>query len=253
MTAGSALKQFFSLDVLDGQTRTKDPNLARRLRWSTIEFYGYYAAFVICVPLMFKAVIDISSPSHPNYHLYKDKLDDGLIPGRKVDNSDSQYASFRDQIPTLFIVLALHQGLRYAYDAVVQGTRKEHRLRFDALFGLLFLFVIHGTGALKLLIISTFFYMVAKLGGTSRMSPFLTWTAVVGLLFLNEWYQGYKFEVIHPALAVLDKWSGLLDRWHIHFNITALRLISYNMDWFWAQKAPTKHEVRPVQIANTNS
>lgn len=234
----------FTLDILDGQTRKKDPQKALTLRWSTLEFYAYYLVFLICVPLMFKAVIEISSPDHPNYLLYEELLDNGIVGGRKVDNSDTQYASFRNQIPTLFLVLGGHQGLRYIFDTVVQSPRKERRIRFDFLFGMIFLFVIHGTGAIKLLIISSLSYTIASLGRASILNPVLTWLTVIGLLFTNEWYQGYKFSALHPVLADLDAWSGLLDRWHIHFNITALRLISYNLDFYWSIKSPVKLEVR---------
>lgn len=32
----------------------------------------------------------------------------------------------------------------------------------------------------------------------------------------------------------LDSYGGLLPRWEILFNITALRLISFNLDYYWA-------------------
>lgn len=236
--------QFLSLDVLDGHSRARDPQKASRLRWTTPEFYLYYVVFLICVPLMFKAVIDISDPYHPDYSLYENLLDDGIIGSRKVDNSDTQYASFRNQIPTLFLVLTGHQALRHIFDKLSKNARrKDHRLQFDLLFGMIFLFVIHGFGAIKLLSISTFSYAIAHSAKDSLANPVLTWMVVIGLLFTNEWYQGYKFSALHPALANMDAWSGLLDRWHIHFNITALRLISYNLDYYWSHKTPVKEQV----------
>lgn len=256
MGALSSLATFFSLDVLDGQARTKDAT--RRLRWRTPEFFLYYAIFLVCVPLMFKAVVDISRPDHPNYPRYEHLLQDGFF-GRKVDNSDGQYASFRDQIPTLAGVMAGHLALRWIYDRVVVAAaaaattgagRQVARVRFDLWFGLIFLLVIHGFGALKLLLIATFTFHVAHRARGSMVNPVLTWVTVVGLLFLNEKYQGYKFaDILGPSVAWMDDWSGLLDRWHIHFNITALRLISYNLDYYWSVRAPpttaaVKQEVR---------
>lgn len=243
MRSLSYLSQLFSLDILDGQHRKKDASLARKLRWSSLEFYFYYIVFLICVPLMFKAVIDISDPDHPNYPKYERLLEPGLLRSRKVDNSDDQYASFRNQIPTLFLVLAGHQALRWAFDSLFTATRKEKRITYDMWFGLVFLFVIHGFGALKLLIIVLFTYGIAHLAKGSMLNPAMTWVTVVGLLFLNEKYQGYKFIWIHPSLAALDAWAGLLDRWHIHFNITALRLVSHNLDYYWSLKTPAKREV----------
>jgi len=37
----------------------------------------------------------------------------------------------------------------------------------------------------------------------------------------------------HP---LQDAYSGIYPRWHVGFNITMLRLISFNMDYFWAYK-----------------
>ena len=34
-----------------------------------------------------------------------------------------------------------------------------------------------------------------------------------------------------------DRYTGLLPRWQIHFNLTMLRLISYGMDRYWANEA----------------
>ncbi|CCG84651.1 protein of unknown function [Taphrina deformans PYCC 5710] len=236
MSNQSALGHFFSLDVLDGQQRKKDPT--KKLRWQTLEFYVYYLAFIVVVPIMFYSVIVISRPSHPNYPLYQHLLEDGF--GRKVDNSDTQYASFRNQIPTLAVVTVGHVALRWVFDQVVRSG--NNRIRYDLAFGMIFLFVMHGTGALKLLLISTFTYNLAKRGAGTMLNPTMTWLTVIGLLFLNEAHQGYKFTMISPSLAPLDQWSGLQDRWHIHFNITALRLISFNLDYYWSRRTPIKQE-----------
>lgn len=227
----SNVGRFFSLDVLDGQHRTKDPHA--RLRWRTPEFYFYYLIFILVVPLMFKSVIDISRSTHPNYNLYKEHLSPGFL--RPVDNSDSQYASFRDQAPTLALLMVGHTGLRKLLDQVVRGTG---RVKFDFVFGLIFLAVLHGFGALKVLGIATLTYNVAKLGQKSLLNPAMTWTMIIALLFMNEWHQGYKFAALHPSLRMMDEYSGLLDRWHIHFNVTALRLISFNLDYYWSLKMP---------------
>ena len=235
----SSFGSFFCLDVLDGQPRRKDPKLAQNLRWATLEYYVYYFVFITIVPLMFKTVVDISSTTHPNYPLYKDLLEPGLIPGRQVDNSDDQYSSFRNQIPTLFFVLFMHQVLREVYEAFSETkSRLTKRINFDFIIGLVFLFALHGTGAFKLLFICMCTYTISKTTKSSLLNPVLTWTTVIGLLFLNEYYQGYTFAAIHHDLAFLDRYSGLLSRWHIHFNFTALRLISYNLDYYWSLKSP---------------
>ena len=245
----SSLRSLFSLDVLDGVWHKRDPAKTANLKWRSPEFYLYYVVFAVCLPLMFKAAIDLSSPNLPRYELYKDMLEPGLIPGRLVDNSDSQYASFRDQVPTLALVTILHQVLRYAYESTSSLDRRRRRATFDAVFGLVFLGILHGTGLIKLGIIAGISHTIAKLYGASKLNPILTWTFVVGLLFLNEWQNGYKFAALHPALGALDEFSGLLDRWHIHFNITALRLISFNLDYYWALTA-SKREPADKELSD---
>ena len=30
-------------------------------------------------------------------------------------------------------------------------------------------------------------------------------------------------------------WAGLVPRWEVTFNFSMLRLVSFGMDWYWAQ------------------
>ena len=41
---------------------------------------------------------------------------------------------------------------------------------------------------------------------------------------------------LYHSHALQDAYSGIYPRWHIGFNITMLRLISFNMDYYWAHK-----------------
>lgn len=83
-----------------GQTPKSLAN-AQPSKWNTAEFYFYYLCFLTLVPLMTKAVYDVSKrepnpcESHtnlltcgiadsPNYDRYSHLLSDGWIPGRKV-------------------------------------------------------------------------------------------------------------------------------------------------------------------------
>ncbi|KNG80499.1 glycerol:H+ symporter (Gup1), partial [Aspergillus nomiae NRRL 13137] len=85
-------------------------------KWRTPEFWVYYVIFLIAVPLMFKTVIEVSQESHPTYPTYSHLLSPGWIVGRKVDNSDAQYSSFRDNIPYLLALLVAHPLLRRVYE-----------------------------------------------------------------------------------------------------------------------------------------
>ena len=199
------------------------------------------------------------------------------MPGRKIDNSDSQYASFRDNVPYLFIVMALHPALRKIYERVYpisrmasHGTYKmmpngskspsdpeylraddrlDQRITFDVMFNLLFLIALHGYSAPKVLILIYInFTLATKLN--REYVTFTTWLFNIGILFANELGQGYPYSTIvkifkpsnspgdeHNAnwASYLDSHGGLMPRWEILFNVTVLRLISFNIDYVWAK------------------
>ena len=198
-----------------------------------------------------------------------------------VDNSDDQYASFRDNVPYLFIVMTLHPLLRRFYDAVCspvgvasdselkrtpnggtspivsEYTRVERRLKqrtlFDAGFSILFLIALHGFAAPKVLIILYINYTIAT-QLKKEYVPTATWIFNIGILFANEMGKGYPYSNIARIIlpwsassnisvgndsnsnwgAVLDTYGGLIPRWEILFNVTVLRLISFNFDYYWS-------------------
>jgi hypothetical protein len=61
----------------------------------------------------------------------------------------------------------------------------------------------HGNSLLKIGAIVGVNYAIAKLGGSSRAMPALTWIFNIGILFMNEKYRGYNFTDMHSSLAWL--------------------------------------------------
>lgn len=230
-----------------------------RPKWKTLEFFLYYIAAVIFVPWMFKVAYDMSNESHPNFDKYRHLLWPGWIFGRKVDNSDRQYANFRNNLPILFAVLLLHFVLRRAFNVVfirvsptppsnssyLPSHNLTRRKLFDIFFALIFLTALHSLSVLKIVFIIVVNFLISFFHPSSDYVPILTWLFNIGVLFANEYYSGYRFQVILPWLTAgegagvgyaMDNFmgGGILRRWHISFNITVLRLISYNMDHYWA-------------------
>jgi len=116
------LNHLFRAETLDARFQPQNPEplpSAQPSRWRTWEYYIYYAFFLTIPILMFKSVYDVSVPRHPSYKHYEHLLEPGWVPGRKVDNSDAQYRSFRDNIPYMGMVLVLHPLLRRVYESVV--------------------------------------------------------------------------------------------------------------------------------------
>ncbi|KOS21410.1 Glycerol uptake protein 1 [Escovopsis weberi] len=224
-------------------------------KWRTPEFYLYYVIFLIVVPYMFWVAYDVSRPTDPRYSKFERYLSEGWIPGRKIDISDAQYFTFRKNLPYMVSLLVFHPQLRRAWEAIYRpqkyeresgaALRLEQRASFDFGFALLFIFALHGVSAFKVL---TILYINFKFATSLPRSsvPVVTWAFNICTLFANELCEGYRFVFIawHSGFkygTVLD-WAiwidrngqGILSRWEILFNITILRLISFNMDYYWS-------------------
>ena len=145
-------------------------------------------------------------------------------------------------------MLFLHAGLRRAFGGHrrLQDTSDQQfsrRVAFDIIFSIIYLTFLHGFSIFKIFIILTINYIIAVKYAGSIANPILTWTFNLAILFLNEMFDGYKYGRVFPWLIAgegsgfghaLDELGGFMPRWEIHFNITMLRLISFNMDYYWS-------------------
>ncbi|KAM0485187.1 hypothetical protein ACHAPX_001168 [Trichoderma viride] len=221
-------------------------------KWRTPEFFLYYLVVIVVVPYMFWIAYDVSKPSDPRYPKYEKYLSDGWIPGRKIDNSDSQYQTFRGNFPVLTGLLIFHPLLRKGFESLynpsARGTRGSSRLdqraTFDFAFAIIFIVILHGISSFKIIAILAINYQIAtKL--PRHYVPAATWIFNVGTLFANELTMGYRLQVLANWVGPpwgplahwgywLDNWGGIMKRWDILFNITILRLISFNLDYYWS-------------------
>ncbi|KAK9450771.1 MBOAT, membrane-bound O-acyltransferase family-domain-containing protein [Limtongia smithiae] len=226
--------QLFSLEVLDtrlipssqdaiNQTKKNAPPS----RWRTPEFIFYIIVHMVIVPQMIFAAVSASNEHSLNYEMYAHKLQQGWILGRKVDNSDMQYAGFRNNLPILTGTVFLHYTLRR-----VANRFSIPRTTFDLVFACIFLTALHGFSVIKILVIYSISFLLAVKVTNRRLGLSLTWLYSILILFLNEWYEGYRYGNIHPILGVLDGYCGLLPRWDVTFNFSILRMISFNFDYY---------------------
>ncbi|KAF5359446.1 hypothetical protein D9756_002933 [Leucocoprinus leucothites] len=226
---------------LSSQTNGKQPAPSR---WGTLEFKLYYAVFLVVVPIMIWIPVSLSSPLHPNFPFYRNKLEDGWIPGRLVDNSDAQYRTFRNNIPVLSVAILLHLLVKYIASSLSPDspslTSRARRfntpssLMFNLIFSLITVTILHGINVLKIVLILFINYLLAKRLRGSRSSIIMTWVFNGAVLFGNEVFEGWKLGQWFEGLAWLDDHAGLYHRWYISFNITMLRLVSFTMDYYWA-------------------
>lgn len=128
-------------------------------------------------------------------------------------------------------------------------ARLEQRASYDLYFALAFLVALHGISAIKILTILYANYNLAKRTPKAWV-PTVTWLFNIGVLFANELLRGYPLsgfaELILPSRspdmvspsqnwgAYLDTFGGLVPRWEILFKITVLRMISFNLDYYWS-------------------
>lgn len=146
-------------------------------------------------------------------------------------------------------------------------ARLNQRASFDYAFAILFLVALHGFSALKVFVILYANYCVAtKL--PRKHVPWATWVFNICILFANELSDGYKFRemarlvsgtpaadlVSDPGVLIqlgtwMDKHSGIMARWEILFNITILRLISFNLDRYWSYDRGSSSPIEVISPA----
>ena len=166
-----------------------------------------------------------ASETLPNYELYRHRLAKGWLPGTEVvslvswvvskhsdvysqDNSDAQYRSFRNNLPALAALMASFFALKYVYmRPILRGsfppTNNLHRVPFYLIFSLIMLTILHGASVLKVLIILSVNYLLAKATGGTRLAVPITWIFNGCVLLANEWYEGYAFGNLHSGFAFL--------------------------------------------------
>ena len=151
--------------------------------WRTTEFKLYYVAFIVVVPLMFYAGLQASSSENPNYTRYERLLSQGWLFGRKVDNSDSQYRFFRDNFALLSILMIAHTCIK----RVVLYSTNITKLRFDLVFGLIFLVAAHGVNSIRILTHMLILYTIAHAFKNYRkIATVSIWIYGISTLFIND-------------------------------------------------------------------
>ncbi|CAH2355542.1 membrane-bound O-acyltransferase Gup1p [[Candida] railenensis] len=235
-TITSVVRNFFSLETLD--TRLHAPSSIERKnaiiakaniqsKWNTLEYKIYGIIFVIAVPLMAKTAIEASNENNPNYPKFKHLLSQGWLFGREVDNSDTQYKFFRDNLPMLGGMILIHFACRQAATSVYPALK---RTKFDFIYGMLFLLTAHGTNSIKILIHLGINYLIGKIvveKSNKKTAILLTWVYGISTLFFNDYFRDHSV-----GISFIDKgWKGIISRWDVFFNFTLLRMLSFNLDY----------------------
>ncbi|KAG5643093.1 hypothetical protein DXG03_001589 [Asterophora parasitica] len=236
-----------------GETEGQNLHQHPKARWRTLEFRIYIAVLCLVLPIMVWIPISLSLSSSPNYQFYKNRLSPGWIPFRQVDNSDAQYRGFRNNFWLLTFLANAYLFIKFIWVTSARSPpdNNVYLIRYNLACSLLFLTGLHGSSILKILFILTLNFLVARLCKGSKAGPVLTWVFNAAVLFANDRWNGYRFGDVLPSLAFLDGYQGAYARWHIIFNLTMLRLVSFNMDYYWACHAKEFPEYRYHRTTTT--
>ncbi|KAH3992911.1 hypothetical protein HBI56_199310 [Parastagonospora nodorum] len=151
--------------------------------------------------------------------------------------------------------------------AAAADARLNQRVSFDVIFACIFLSVLHGFSTFKIVAILYANYCIAtKL--QRQYVPAATWIFAVGTLFANEFSKGYSYATIfgmflpasvskkgEPATNfghTLDSYGGLMSRWEVLFNFTILRLVSFNLDYYWSLNSRNSNALEKKQLDPSN-
>ena len=153
------------------------------------------------------------------------------------------------------LLVVLHPVLRKLFEYFQSSTPKsnvnhlqgdlrlQRRVSYDLFFSSAFIIALHGFSAPKVFLILYVNYALATSVPRAYI-PVVTWTFNLAVLFTNEIFSGYPYVQLVQSLGGqsthrqwagwLDSHSGLIPRWEVLFNITVLRLISFNLDYYWS-------------------
>lgn len=220
----------------------------RSVSATTYKWLNWALNFVLVAHWMYPVWL-FSQSSNPSYSLYSHKLQDGWLFGRKIDNSDSQYSSFRRNIPILVAVMIGHQTVSMLLDAarLKKSSDPSLKMKWTLIFSTVFIFALFGSSAIKIISIISLHYVLVK--WDPKMAPYTTWIFGIAILFINDQYNGYNFSDITSQLSFLDEWKGAGLRWNITFNFTILRMISFSMDYSWALYKPQSPKDKVAHIS----
>eukprot|EP00918_Siedleckia_nematoides_P047078 GHVU01103170.1.p1 GENE.GHVU01103170.1~~GHVU01103170.1.p1 ORF type:complete len:562 (+),score=26.44 GHVU01103170.1:199-1884(+) len=213
------------------------------VKWTTTEVVmGGAAAAVLAFTSLY-----LSYGVSSRYRKSLSELTPGWL-GPYRDESDHQWETVRRGIPALVGFFAAHCLLGGLANRLLK-LQGNGRLYFEVVFGGLACFYVHRACTVHIAWISSAMFGISHLAvsGDQRarcLVPWLTFGLATGVLLTMHWDDGWQFETLSPGLRFMDMFRGLY-RWNVGFNITILKLVSFNMDLYWASDPDRDSGERP--------
>ncbi|KAJ9530694.1 hypothetical protein QJQ45_014851 [Haematococcus lacustris] len=163
-----------------------------------------------------------------------------ILLGRSArDVSDVQWREFRGSLGRLAAGLGLWaMASRWVRAA---GGPSPH-LAYLLLTSLLMLGGLHGATSMWVLLLLGCSFLVSRVAAGRAYGPLLLWSWHLGALVAVRGTQGFRG--LHPGLTWMEQQGGPL-RWHIHYNLLLLRMLSYGMDLHWAVRSASAPAAAP--------
>ncbi|OPL10233.1 MAG: hypothetical protein AVO34_11670 [Firmicutes bacterium ML8_F2] len=185
---------------------------------------------------------------------YAPGLRQGWFFNKLVDLSDAQWREFRSGAPALAVVLVAYASmsrfLQRRWNSSDDKSGKTNsataRAVFTILFAAVFLGYLHGYAVVYVFGLVTANWAVAHLASGSRMGALCIWTANIGALVAARLTDGFPAVLVFgQRYAWLDQqehagWLKGVVRWHICYNLTVLRMLSFALDLHWSKLEKSK-------------
>eukprot|EP00877_Chromochloris_zofingiensis_P001841 jgi/Chrzof1/11658/Cz06g04030.t1 len=207
---------------------------------SKVELGLYLALVLYFLQVLFRHGFDFCARLQ-QHHIAVPGVSSGWVPGHQQDLSDSQWRDFRGSMPLLGTVLAGFVVLSRA----VQIVAPQHRVVFYCSVALVFLGALHGACLIYVVGLALVNYYLCQLLTGRPHGLLVIWAWNCGIFLLVRLHEGWPFAMISPSLAFLDQHRGLL-RWHIHYNLLLLRMLSFAADLHWMRiRRPPRTRLPP--------
>ncbi len=163
--------------------------------------------------------------------------------GLKKDTSDSQWNHFSQNMDLIVIIAIIFLSISNYLKGLkrVKLNNYIELILYYIFFGLAYILYLFRGGAIYWFFFTLLNYKLTNIFYKKRKMIAIVWILNLSTMFCNDLYHGYDLRLIFPFLSdssiinsIEESRKDALVQWHVVFNMTILRMISYSMDKHWA-------------------
>ena len=179
---------------------------------------------------------------HASGQMYVDGLHPGWFFGLPQDLSDPQWRMLRKFLPLIALGIPVHAALSRGSKRL-ETSLPGARMYFYCATNIGFVVFLHGGKAIWPVSIAAVSYCIGRLFQGSKWNPVLTWAFCLAMLIASDYYRGFQhWRWWGTPLGFLETWGNGVYAWQTQFNLTMLRLVSFNIERYWAN-CPSRSSV----------